>query len=371
MKIQTLKNKLREYCSVPSLVLFALATVAAAVHLASALSPTFSDFFNRHIGSLVRGALAMLTSALPFSLAETIVVLLPIIFILVVALSLRAASKSITGGIRRIVSMASALSLLYSLFVFTTAVGYNGTSLSYKLGLDERPVSTDELRSTAEYMISKMNEELDDVTYAYGEGSVMPYSLGEMNALLLEALDSASDKYAFLPRLASRIKPIALSEPMTYTHISGMYTYYTGESNLNINFPDYNLPFTAAHELAHQRGIMRENEANFVAFLICTESDDPYVRYSGYISMYEYLSSALYNADYDIFADIYTSLDGRVIGEITAYNNFFEKYRKSVASEISGVMNNTYLKAQGVDSGEKSYGMVVDLACAWVATQND
>lgn len=371
MKIRSVKNKIREYCSAPVLVLFAIAIVAAAVHIISALSPTFSDFFNRYIGSLVRGAFATLTSILPFSLAETIVILLPIIFITVVALSVRTASKSGAGGIRQIISMASVLSLLYSLFVFTTVVGYNGTPLSDKLGLDEQPVSVDELRDAAEYMISKMNEELDDVTYVYGEGSVMPYSLGEMNKLLLEACNKASDKYAFLPRLTSRIKPIALSEPMTYTHISGMYTYYTGESNLNVNFPDYNLPFTAAHELAHQRGIMPENEANFVAFLICIESSDPYVRYSGYLCMYEYLSSALYKADYDTFAEVYMSLDARVIGEITAYNNFFEKYQKSVASEISGVMNDTYLKAQGVDVGEKSYGMVVDLACAWVATKSN
>ncbi len=371
MKIQSIKNKIREYCSVPTLVLFSVAIIAAAVHIISAFSTTFSDFFNRHISSLVRGALATLTSLFPFSLAETIIVLLPIIFITVIALSVRAASKSIEGGIRQIISMASALSLLYSLFVFTTVVGYNGTPLSDKLGLVEQPVSVGELRDAAEYMIDKMNEELDDVTYVYSEGSVMPYSLERMNALLLEALDSASDKYAFLPRLASRIKPIALSEPMTYTHISGMYTYYTGESNLNVNFPDYNLPFTAAHELAHQRGIMPENEANFVAFLICIESSDPYVRYSGYLCMYEYLSSALFTADYNTFAEIYKSLDMRVIGEITAYNKFFEKYQKSVASDISGAMNDTYLKAQGVDVGEKSYGMVVDLACAWVAAESN
>ncbi len=371
MQIKAIKNKIREYCSVPTVILFAVALTAAAVHAASALSPTFSDFFNRYVGSVIRGALATLTSVLPFSLAETLVVLLPIIFIVAIALSLGAASKGIQNGIRQIISMACALSTLYSLFVFTTAVGYNGSALSDKLGLDEKPVTVDELRNTAQYMIEKMNDEIDTVTYLYGEGSVMPYSLEKMNALLLDACDRASDKYTFLPRLNSRIKPIALSEPMTYTHISGMYTYYTGESNINVNFPDYNLPFTAAHELAHQRGVMRENEANFVAFLICTESDDPYVRYSGYLCMYEYLSSALYRADYDTFAEVYTSLDTRVISEITAYNRFFEKYQKSIASDISGMMNDTYLKAQGVDNGEKSYGMVVDLACAWVAAKND
>ncbi|MBE6612559.1 MAG: DUF3810 domain-containing protein, partial [Ruminococcaceae bacterium] len=152
----------------------------------------------------------------------------------------------------------------------------------------------------------------------------------------------------------------------TYTHISGMYTYYTGEANLNINFPDYNLPFTAAHELAHQRGILPENEANFVAFLVCMESDDPYIRYSGLLNMVEYVNSALYSADYDTFAAVYGSLDPRVRYEIVSYNEFFEKYRENTAANVSSALNDTYLKAQGQTAGEKSYGMVVDLAVAYV-----
>ena len=372
MKLSAIKNAIRKYCAVPALVLFAIALTAAFVHLSSALSPQFADFFNRYIGSLVRGFTATLTSILPFSLAETVIIMLPVIFVLAMASSIKAVNESIPRAIRRLVSTLAAVSLLYSLFVFTTTVSYNGTSLSDKLGLAQTPVSVSELMHTAEYMIDNMNKELDNIDYVYGEGSSMPYSLADMNELLLDAYDKASDKYSFLPRLRSRIKPIAASEPMTYTHISGMYTYYTGEANLNVNFPDYTLPFTAAHELAHQRGVMPENEANFVAFLVCIESDDPYIRYSGYLNMYEYLSNALYRADYDIFAEVYTSLDARVIGEITAYNTFFEKYRDSVASDVSGAMNNTYLKAQGVEAGEKSYGMVVDLACAYVnALSND
>lgn len=370
MKLKQTFNKIREYSGVPTLIFLALALICAAIHITSLFSPEFSDLFNRYVSSAVRGAFATLTSVFPFSVAETIIVLLPIIFVILIVSSMREAGKGIKHGIRRIISLAGALSLLYSLFVFTTAVGYNGTPLSYKLGLDEKPVSVNELRGAAQYMIDKMEEELDNVTYVYGEGSVMPYSLGEMNGLLLLACHNMSNEHTFFPRLNSRIKPIALSEPMTYTHISGMYTYYTGESNLNVNFPDYNLPFTAAHELAHQRGILPENEANFVAFLLCTKSDDPYIRYSGYLSMYEYLSTTLYSADYDTFAELYTSLDSRVIGEITAYNNFFDKYRESIASNVSGVMNDTYLRVQGVDSGEKSYGMVVDLACAYVAEQS-
>lgn len=92
----------------------------------------------------------------------------------------------------------------------------------------------------------------------------------------------------------TKIKQIAVSKLMTYTHIAGVYTYYTGEANLNTNFPSYTLPYTAAHELSHQRGTAREDEANFLAFLVCMESDDEYIKYSGYLNLFEYVAGALY-----------------------------------------------------------------------------
>ena len=360
------QRKIKEYIPLGALVLFIVAVGALAVHITSEISQTFSDFFNRYIGSAVRGVLATITSVFPFSLAETVIIFIPVLCIVLVVPCVKRTRASVKSGIRYVVSMAAALSLMYSLFVFTTAVGYNGTPLGDKLGLDACAVSVDELRVSAEYMIGKMNSELAHVSYTYGDASVMPYSLGRMNTLLLEAYGKAAEKYSFIPRLYSSLKPVALSEAMTYTHISGMYTYYTGEANLNINFPDYTLPFTAAHELAHQRGILPENEANFVAFLVCAESDDPYIRYSGYLNMYEYINSALHSADYDTFAQVYDSLDNRVKGEIVAYNRFFEKYRENTVADVAGAMNDTYLKSQGVEAGKKSYGMVVDLAVAYV-----
>lgn len=366
MSISKLRYLIKEYCPTPSVILFVGALLAGVINIISELSLGFSDFFNRYISSVIRGIFATVSGVLPFSLAETLILFIPVLFTVSLVGCVKATNRGTREGIRFVIGLASVLSLLYTLFVVCSTVAYNGTSLSYKLGLVQKPVTAEELQDAAEYMIDKLNTELDAVDFRYGESSVMPYSVGEMNERLLDAYDKAADKYPFIPRLRSRIKQIALSEPMTYTHISGMYTYYTGEANLNVNFPDYSLPFTAAHELAHQRGIMPENEANFMAFLVCIESDDPYIRYSGYLNMYEYLSSALYSADYESFASVYRSLDSRVRGEMSAYNRFFEKYRDNTAADVSSALNDSYLKSQGQTAGEKSYGMVVDLAVAYV-----
>ena len=116
--------------------------------------------------------------------------------------------------------------------------------------------------------------------------------------------------------------------------------------------------------MAHQRGISREDEANFTAFLVCIESKNTYVRYSAHLNMYEYLSSALYSASPSLWQDAYTHLSIMPLSELSAYSRFFDKYRDSTASEVTDTLNNAYLESQGTE-GVRSYGMVVDLAVAY------
>ena len=99
------------------------------------------------------------------------------------------------------------------------------------------------------------------------------------------------------------------------------------------------------------------------------ESEDSYIRYSAYLSMYEYVISAYYEADAEGSSDLIYETDLSLKREMTAFNNFFAKYRESVASEVSDTINDTYLKASGESAGSKSYGLVVDLACAYYLNQ--
>jgi hypothetical protein len=51
--------------------------------------------------------------------------------------------------------------------------------------------------------------------------------------------------------------------------------------------------------------------------------------------------------------------------EFSAYSAFFDKYRESTASKVTGTVNNSFLESQGQSAGTKSYGLVVDLAVAY------
>ncbi len=338
------------------------------IYIIAVISPAFADLYNDSIGAAVRAILAWITNPLPFSLAEIFIISIPFLIGLIAFLSYKKYSSNWRSALIFTVSILSCVSIFFSVFVLGFGVGYHGSTLDKKLGLDKKAVSPSELEATGLWIAGKVNENMTYITYGEDGFSVMPYSIDDMNTKLLEAYKKVTEKYPFIQNLRSRVKPVILSEAMSYAHITGVYTYFTGEANINVNFPDYTIPFTAAHELAHQRGIAREDEANFVAFLVCMESDDSYIRYSGYLNIYEYLASAL-NSHSEIYQRVRGTLDEQVINEMRAYSRFFDKYRHSTVGKVSEKVNDTYLQVQGT-VGTKSYGMVVDLAVAFYLSEN-
>ena len=347
------------------LVFYGISVLAAILYIAFLCSQTFSDWFNQTVGAAIRAVLAHLTSWIPFSLAEYLLLMIPVILGILIAVGLRRYSDTWRDVLIYCASILSVAALIFSVFAMGFAPAYRGTTLDRKLGIERREVSAEELYETALILAERVNSEADRIHYdASTRFSIMPYDYEEMNRLLLRAYDRACDKYPFVQRLNSRVKPVMLSEAMSYTHITGVYSFFTGEANINVAFPDYTIPYTAAHELSHQRGVAREDEANFMAFLVCLESDDPYIRYSGYLSLYEYVLSALHGASQTLYAKARMAACGEIQGELVAYSDFFEQYEKSVAGEVSGAVNNTFLTLHGTE-GTKSYGMVVDLAVAY------
>ncbi len=365
-----MENKAKNKIPRVSIILLIIAAISALIYVISMISESFADFFNGKISTVTRAVLAYITNILPFSLAEMLIIALPLIMFLVIRYAIKKYSDSWRDVGIFCVNAVAILSIMFSVFVFSFGTGYYTSTLDKKLSLERNEISAKGLSSTAKWLIEHINDEIDCAEFDESGSSVMPYSIREMNEILLTDYESISKKYDFIPTLKSYVKPVLLSQPLTYTHISGVYTYITGEANVNTNCPDYSMPYTAAHELAHQRGIAREDEANFVAFLVCMQSSDAYIRYCGYLNLCEYVLNALYSADKELWESTYRNLDSRALREMNAYSEFYAPYRDNVIGDISGAINDAYLQANGT-AGTKSYGLVVDLAVAYFYTNID
>lgn len=93
----------------------------------------------------------------------------------------------------------------------------------------------------------------------------------------------------------NNFKPSLFRDVMSFTGILGYYNPFTAEAQYNAGLPSSYLPFTLAHESSHQLGFAREQEANFIGYLIGINSSNFELRYSTeYFTLKSLLNSIVY-----------------------------------------------------------------------------
>lgn len=361
-------RKIRKYFPTWTLSVFALTLFCAALYLLFRTNRAASEFFNRNISFVFRFVFAKLGGLIPFSVVEFLILFSPVILVYVIIYSSRAAKRGTVYTVRMTAGCLAVACAVFCSFVLLYAPGYFSTPLAEKMSLDTSDITAEELAYTMDSITDEINLLLEDDDFVRAESgaTLMPYSLNETAEKICKAYDSVNDKYSLFRNMTTRVKPIILSPLMTYTHISGVYSFYTGEVNINTNYPDYVVVSTVAHELAHQRGIAPEDEASFAAYLALISSGDPYLMYSGYLDVYTYISDALYKTDTALWKNCRARLCGKAASELEAYSVFFEKYRDSSASKVSDSVNNAFLQSQGT-AGTVSYDLVTELVASYTA----
>jgi len=158
-----------------------------------------------------------------------------------------------------------------------------------------------------------------------------------------------------------------VSFALSRLQLSGFYFPWTGEAQINREMPRSQWPRVAAHEKAHQRGIARENEATVVGILACLASPDPAVFYSGTLGLFVAFDREMARVDREARRRIWKLLPPRAVENFEAEAAFWSLH-EGVASAVSEKVNDTYLKAQGVPSGVRSYGETTRLLLQAIET---
>ena len=362
-----------KYCMKSSNAWKKIMTVTASVFVLSCVimfisvkSRGFSEVYSKTVSAFLRTLLSAITGIFPFSLAEALVVILaPIAAVFTVFELIRFVILKKKSALRHLSGVLSAVFLFASLFINTFGVCYNRNPIEISLGLDKKSVSTEELVEVAQELRISLGSYAKQIDYLPSGASKLPYSWKELNKRIDKGYEKLINEYDFFSSCHASAKKIFLSKLMTYTHISGIYMPLTGEANVNTNYPDYVVAYSTAHEKAHQRGIAGEDEANFAAFLACVYSEDSYLIYCAYMNMYDYYLSAVRKTDYVEYKRLSSQSSKEILGEMSSYYEFFERYSNSAASHVANQVNDTYLKTLGQSEGVESYGLVIELMTAY------
>lgn len=155
------------------------------------------------------------------------------------------------------------------------------------------------------------------------------------------------------------IKPSLFATAMNYTGILGYYNPFTAEAQYNPNLPHSQIPFTIAHETAHQLGIAREQEAHFWAYLIGTKSENLDLKYSTYWFVLKSLIRFQAYENPDFADEIFNHFSEKMKNDLQNEREFYEKY-SGLTSETLHATNDLFLKANQQD-GSISYDYFLHL----------
>lgn len=247
---------------------------------------------------------------------------------------------------------ASALGL--ALFMLVFGLNYRRQPLAETLQFEQRDPTPAEIETISRAVVDGVNRNYDESRPRVegAHGSRMPLSPAELYAVLeaayrTEPLTGGASGANVPP------KPVYFSGLLSRFGVSGVYSPFTGEPNYNALQNDCDLPFSIAHEMAHQRGFAREDEANFIAFLICTKASNPYVRYSGYLGALRVLGVLLRIAP-ERYREVAAALGEGPRADLKARAQFWARYSGRLANFGQSV-NHVYLKVNGVRSGVRNY----------------
>lgn len=264
---------------------------------------------------------------------------------------------------RRYFASALQQAIFFFLFVYVSfnllwGLNYNRIGVARHLGLEVRAYSLADLDTLTRVLHGRLNRQAALVTEEERKSLNRKPHLFHEGEKAYKYLER--ENAAFNYRHAS-VKPSLFSYAGNYLGFQGYYNPFSGEAQVNTTIPRFLEPFVTAHEIAHQLGYAKENEANFVGFLASKSFPSIAFQYSMYFDMYNYAIGEMSRRDTALARAFQETLHPQVKSDFKEYRNFYRKYKNPVEPVIMWGYGH-FLKANNQPGGKQTYNEVV----AWL-----
>lgn len=351
--------------------------MALAILVFSFFPDAVATYFSFGLFQYIGLGLRSLTGDIKMPIGEYVYLVLIIILIINSILSLYKLKNKIntesfrTNLLRFGKQLTLKLVQLYVVFMLIWGLNYQKSSpaKSFDLKMDTSYTAV-QLDSLSLYLMKELNKtrqilsdsviEKTEVDQVF-RNSILNYRLVKNKFPQLH-LDKPVLKEAAFPSWGDYIGYLAFYQPIT------------GEAIVRTDVPLLTLPYTSCHELAHQMGYASEAEANFIAFVVATESSDALLRYSMLLQMFTYCQSEhlgfiAKTGNFEKWKTIVNRnkamLDPKVIGDRKKIKDFFIQ-RQHLLLPASTSLYDQFLQWNKQAKGIKSYDEVL----LWVLAYN-
>lgn len=371
------KTKLTSLIKKKSFIIWnSILLISILLNILSWYSSSFSDWFVNNIFIFNMNIFSRITGIFPFSVGEIMIILG--IMLLLTALIFLILLPFLKKRLKKFYSIFYrffAWVIVCIIFVMTCNcfILYHTSTIeeTYMKETINKKYEFDKLLILYEYVANNLNE-LSSQMERDEHGSII-YNKDIIEEAKVSMKQLGND-YARLSGYYPDAKKILFSDFMSQTYTSGVYFPFSMEANYNTSMYIANLPAVACHEYAHLKGYIYEDEANFIGYLACINSDDAFFKYSGYLSVLYYIENAVYeNIDLINDEELLNKLNNICINDIVYADDIFltqdtwdeiednSLFDTETIDQVSDTFSDVSLKLNGVEDGQLSYSRVVNL----------
>ena len=315
------------------------------------LSPDISEWWSKYPARWYLTAMGFLTKYIPFSLTELFFLsTIAYIIVLIIFIIRDFVKKKNPQAVSKIISIPLIILSIITNYFFACGFAYNRKPID--LHYYSKQVDNSEFVEIYNYFVTDVNYCISQLEFEESGDVKTSLSIKDISALVAKECEKLDkDYYGSFNTFA---KPMATSFFYRELQITGVTFASLGEANVNYLATKCELPITIAHEIAHTKGVIREDEANQLAFYLCLNSDNTYLRFSAY-SCYFYQMRRLTSKE------LMTDEDRtRIINYDNHYakavNHMIDYWKKhDMLSKIGDFFNDLYIKMNGVKEGTDSY----------------
>ena len=316
-----------------------------------------SKFFNKVMGGAV--------SIVPFSIMTLFILLVPVfvgLFVWRIVVNKR--NKTLSKFCANVLAV---ICIVYFVFACVIGLNYRKDSVYDKMNFAQTQTNANTVAKASDYVIDILNSCADEILLdggvdfdGFDRNLVLPadYTKQKLQQSVYQAIEkqnldflydfSAKTKYTFVPGVLSVMG------------FDGMY-FPLGELNIDSSMKTGNLAVLLTHETIHAKGILNEEQTEFLAQYICAHSDDLVLRYSGSYTALIYLLKNLKNTAPELLQGQLNKIQDKYLRLRLAYVVNFEE-EAGFFQKVANLFYDVYLKLNYV-GGSNAYG---DSINGWV-----
>jgi len=333
--------------------LFIVLAVSFAIFIFGFFPEAVETYYSNLLYPIISSAQRLVSSIFPFAIGDLLYALLTIFALRQLVLFITKRQKTKKDYLFFGKKSLHFILIIYISFKLLWGLNYSRPRINTQLKISDKAYQKEQLLNLNTFFIEKLNSLGKSIDTNQTE-----LTTKELKNIAITAYNTLAATKPFFRYNYSSLKPVTSSWLTSKMGIEGYYNPLSGEANINDRLPNFVLPFVTCHEIAHQIGVAKEDEANLVGYLTAIHSSDARFQYSAYYNMLRYVLFEIrlkYPEDYNI---IITQIPEDVLANFKIEREFWAKYNGAM-SVYMGKTFDKILKLNNQQKGIKSYQDIV------------